>query len=94
MGIKLNRTKAVRVEAKTLHICAKPSDAGFYVLQDENGLELHEVDGYVPGCFGIGGGDYIEFTLDLETGKIVGWKKPSTKDVEAWIESTKERRDD
>jgi hypothetical protein len=29
-------------------------------------------DGYVPGF--LGGGDYIELDIDLDTGKILNWK--------------------
>ena len=32
-----------------------------------------EYDGYVPDC-GLGGGDYIEFVVDNETGQILNWK--------------------
>lgn len=34
-------------------------------------------DGYVPDIKGIGGGDYIEMDIDLDTGQILNWK-PST----------------
>ena len=37
----------------------------------------YEVDGYVPGDIGIGGGDYIEFVYCLECGQIQGdWPLP------------------
>ncbi len=32
-------------------------------------------DGYVPSGLGIGGGDYISISVDIETGRIVGWNK-------------------
>lgn len=31
--------------------------------------------GYVPKNIGIGGGDYIDIAIDIETGKIIGWDK-------------------
>lgn len=32
-----------------------------------------ESDGYVPEAIGIGGGDYIELKIDIETGQVQGW---------------------
>ncbi len=32
---------------------------------------------YVPSDLGIGGGDYIDLEIDLDTGQIINWKKPS-----------------
>jgi hypothetical protein len=31
-------------------------------------------DGYVPYDLGIGGGDYIELEINIETGQIINWK--------------------
>jgi hypothetical protein len=31
-------------------------------------------NGYVPEGLGIGGGDYITFVIDTDTGKIENWK--------------------
>lgn len=52
-----------------LTITAKCSDCCFTELAG-----VGEKDGYVPYGFMIGGGDYVNFSLDLETGKIVGFK--------------------
>ena len=32
-----------------------------------------EYEGYVPSDIGIGGGDYIEISVDAETGQILNW---------------------
>lgn len=32
-------------------------------------------DGYVPDNLGIGGGDYLSISVDIETGCIIGWNK-------------------
>ena len=32
-----------------------------------------EIEGYVPKGIGIGGGDYVELTIDIETGVIQDW---------------------
>jgi hypothetical protein len=38
-------------------------------------LSGKEIDGYVPSDCGIGGGDYLEMTVDLSTGKIQNWNR-------------------
>lgn len=64
---------------KTITVSAKCSDCFFLSGKTENGEHI-EYDGYVPGGLNIGSGDYIQFTLDLETGKILNWK-PVTPDT-------------
>lgn len=61
----------IRVQAKCSDMC------GIYLIGDPNHQQNTVHDGYVPKELGIGGGDYISFEIDLETGQIVGWKKPS-----------------
>lgn len=51
---------------RILGVSAKCSDL---CACDFNGFER---DGYVPHDIGIGGGDYIEFDLCLECGKVQG----------------------
>lgn len=66
---------------KTIKVTAKVSDMFSLTAHDENGSFVGEYQGYVPKeIFGYGG-DYIELTIDLETGKIVGWKQPDQEDV-------------
>lgn len=59
---------------KTLSFTAKCSDlfgGNIYTDDDDTSIEL---EGYVPYNIGIGGGDYIEMKIDIETGKIIGWE--------------------
>lgn len=66
---------------KTVKITGKVSDMFSLTAHNENGDFLGEYQGYVPKeIFGYGG-DYIELTIDLGTGKIVGWKQPDQEDV-------------
>lgn len=66
---------------KTVKITGKVSDIFSLTAHNENGDFLGEYQGYVPKeIFGYGG-DYIELTIDLGTGKIVGWKQPDQEDV-------------
>lgn len=32
-----------------------------------------EKDGYVPRGICLGGGDYLDVMIDIDTGKVVGW---------------------
>ena len=45
----------------------------------------HEADievekhGYVPRNLGIGGGDYVRLTIDVDSGQILGWNYPDNE---------------
>ena len=68
--------------ARILKICLKVSD-GFNGILEEDGKTTGEYDGYVPSFFPEEHyGDYVELDIDIDTGKIVNWKKPTKKDVE------------
>lgn len=69
---------------RTLSISGKCSDMCFSVLT--LGDQKIEKDGYVPRDLGVGGGDYIEFTVDLDTGTILNWKVPTDEEA---VESIK-----
>lgn len=55
---------------KTISFSGKCSDC--FQIRYPNGKEHL---GYVPFEIGIGGGDYIELEIDVETGKVVGWEE-------------------
>jgi len=66
--------------AKVACITAKCSDLCCVVLKDANGKAIAEHDGYVPEFMpGEHFGDYIEIDIELETGRILNWKKPTQK---------------
>ena len=70
------------VEINRISICAKCSDLCSAVLQDKDGKRVAEHDGYVPALMpGEHCGDYVELDIDLETGTILNWKRPSKKVV-------------
>ena len=64
--------------AKLMHVSGKVSDMFNFTLVDTSTDKyiVPEYDGYVPTDAGVGGGDYIHFTVDVETGQIIGWKNP------------------
>ena len=75
---------------KTIRISAKCSDL-FSATLKQDGKEIGVYDGYVPKFFpGEHYGDYVELEIDIVTGKILNWKKPTAKDLEIF---TKEPRD-
>ena len=67
----------------TIQISAKCSDLFDASLSDEKGVRTY--DGYVPEWFGRPEhfGDYVQLRIDLETGQILNWKKPTKKQLEA-----------
>jgi len=61
---------------------AKCSDLCYLELYDDNGKSLGEYSDYVPDFFpGLHYGDYVMFEIDVDTGKILNWKKPTKKDI-------------
>ena len=68
--------------SKTIQITAKCSDMFHAQLRDEKGKFIGWYDGYVPSWFGNSrDGDYVLLTIEIESGKILGWRKPSAKDL-------------
>lgn len=64
----------------TIRICGKTSDLCHTTLIDEKGKVVAEKESYVPNFMpGQHYGDYIELDIDVETGVIKNWKKPSQK---------------
>jgi len=59
---------------KTIYISGKVADRCNAELYDENDNSLLEHQGYVPDFMPGGGGDYLQFEIDNETGKILNWE--------------------
>jgi len=69
-----------------LSICAKCSDRFAATLIDGNGKVLKEHDGYVPKLMpGQHWGDYVILDIDIETGQILNWKKPTEEKLNLFI---------
>lgn len=68
---------------KTISISAKCSDLFFAQAWDENGKKVgDDYDGYVPDFFPDKHfGDYVSLKIDIETGKILNWKKPTQAEL-------------
>ena len=93
MGIELEITKPQNVVAKTLSIHMKVCDQFQARLIDSLGKTICEQDeGYVPKFMpGEHYGDYVMLEIDLESGRITNWQKPSASDLQSWIEDLDER---
>ena len=62
------------MENVEIYISAKCSDL-FDMIVIENGNTIKELEGSVPYVDGLGGGDYVEMKIDIETGQILNWDK-------------------
>ena len=64
-----------------IFINAKCSDCCHVRVEDKNDNSLYDDNGYVPDFLSIGKwGDYIQLTIDNETGKILNWKPIKVSD--------------
>ncbi len=71
-----------------LTLNGKCSDMCFVSVDDVDGTTIHEEDGYAPYIAGLCGGDYIEFEIDTETGKVIGWDKEAFQE---WLDEVKQK---
>ncbi len=62
-----------------LEISAKCSDCCSVNIRDGN-ENIMESIGYVPRFIPGGGGDYLNLSIDMETGQILNWPKNITKE--------------
>lgn len=83
IGIK----QVVEVDAKTLRIHTKVRDTFEAYVLDQDGQEIGgQEDGYVPEFMPEEHyGDYLILDIDIETGQITNWNKPSVKQIQAFI---------
>lgn len=88
--MEINVTKPVKVNAKTLKIHMKVRDEFSCLIEDQDGEELKDYEGYVPDFIpGQHYGDYLILHIDIDTGQILNWKKPNAEQMEEFI-NTKE----
>lgn len=86
-GMKLEK----EVDAKVLKLHIKAVDTGSYTLMDADGTVLKDHDGYVPDFFpGQHYGDYVELNIDIDTGQILNWNKPTAAQLKAFVNGEEE----
>lgn len=84
--MEINQLKQVKVNAKTLRIHMKVRDQFEAELKDADGEVLKEYEGYVPDFMPEQHyGDYLILDIDIDTGQITNWEKPSPEQVEEFI---------
>ena len=88
--MEINQLKKVKVNAKTLKIHVKCTDHFCGDLVDQDGEVIqrsNDMDGTVPGFFpGEHYGEYLILHIDLDTGTITNWEKPTAEQIENWIQ--------
>ena len=69
-------------KVRIVEIVGKTSDRCHVTFKNEDGLEMGERDGYVPSFMpGQHFGESIELEIDIETGQILNWVKPTQKEL-------------
>jgi hypothetical protein len=76
MSIEIDKQITQKIKIKSLKVFAKISDRGAYTYIDDFGDTVKETEWYVP-TFINDGEDYLDIEIDLETGQILNWKKPT-----------------
>ena len=71
---------------RTAVFSAKASDT-FWASFTKDGTKLGEYEGYVPRGMHVGSGDYFEFEIDLDTGKILNWTPVTEEKVQEILNS-------
>lgn len=69
------------LEPHFIKILGKCDDRFNMRFLDTNQSELGIYEGYVPSWVGLGGGDYINLTIDVNTGQIVGWNEKIAREI-------------
>lgn len=89
--MEINITKPVKVNAKSIKLHIKVCDQFEADLVDQDGETLKGYEGYVPGFFpGQHYGDYLILDIDIDTGVITNWKKPSAEEIQEFISEKKD----
>lgn len=82
MGIKIGVQKIVEQEVTELRIYTKVTDTFTASLVDGDGHIIKDYEGYVPPFMpGKHYGDYIILNINLETGVITNWSKPTEEEL-------------
>ena len=84
--MEIEATQVVNVNVKLLKIFIKVCDEFMATLESSTGTLLCNYDGYVPDFMpGEHDGDYLILDIDIDTGQIVNWIKPSPEQIQDLI---------
>lgn len=83
MSIEIDVVMPAKVKVQFVRVHMKIRDEGTYILLDQDKKQIVEIDNcYVPSDIIPGSSDdYIDIIIDIETGQIVNWKKPSPREI-------------
>ena len=85
--MEIEATEVIKVNAKTLKLHLKVCDQFTASLENGAGTELHsQDDGYVPAFMPEQHyGDYVILDIDIDSGQITNWQKPTADQIQNWI---------
>ena len=85
--MEIEATEIVKVNVETLKIHIKVTDRFTASIVSSSGRDVYNQDGgYVPGFMpGDHYGDYLILDINIDTGQITNWEKPSAKQIQEWI---------
>ena len=75
-------TKITTSIPTTIEFNSKISDHFSASLLDKNGNSIGEYSGYVPDFIPNEYGDYLTIKVDVESGRIINWKRPTNEELE------------
>lgn len=81
--MKAEKGLKVEIDVKRIKTCIKVCDRFTAQVIDADGVTIRSLENeYVPDCFpGQHYGDYLELDIDIETGQILNWEKPTTQQL-------------
>ncbi len=86
--MEVNATRIVKVNAKILSIHMKCRDTFECRILDQGGETIKDYEGYVPDFMpGEHYGDSLILAIDLDTGQVTNWTKPTADQIERFIKS-------
>lgn len=81
--MKVSVMEKVEKDISVIALHIKIRDEFCCTFQDAAGFHMGHYEGYVPDFFpGNHYGDYLILNIDVETGMILNWMKPTTKELE------------
>jgi len=81
--------------SKVIHMSAKCSDMFGAILFVDGKQVGKDYSDYVPDFFpGRHFGDYVELEIDVDTGKILNWKKPTEDQLDEIFHHLDEKADE
>lgn len=89
--MEIDMQETVKVNAKILKIFLKVSDQFSASIISESGKKLKDYEGYVPDFMpGQHYGDYVDLQIDIDTGMVLNWKKPTAEQIQKFIKGDSE----